>query len=90
VTQYQFTIEQLTAGDFFALTAAAKKNDVERFAIIADRYTVGGILDLPFTELAGAIQQFTKEFTEYVQRPGGGASPDVSRLLKQALGDGDG
>jgi hypothetical protein len=85
--KYTFMMEQLTIGDFLALVDASKTNNMHAFILIAHRYTVDGMLDLPFHEMKNAIEQFTQAFTAFVHQTGTPTSPDVQRILRQAIGE---
>ena len=75
---YEFTFSALTIGDYLALVKASAANDIDGVLQIADRYTVGGALNLPFTELQPYAEQFSAAFTR-------AASGPAWRLVQQAL-----
>lgn len=87
--QYQFTFEQLTIGDAVDLIGASAQDKLGPFVRIADRYTTGGMLALPYAELKNAVDQFAKAFVAHLQQMNEAndpTPPDVVRLLRQALG----
>jgi hypothetical protein len=87
MSKYQFTLDKLTIGDLLAISRAAELNDFHAFTQIADRYTVGGVLHLPYREYQDVINAFAQAFSAQVYETGGATPPEVSRILRQALGD---
>lgn len=83
---YHFTFERMTIGDLNAIIRASQAQDTPAFMDVLDRLTVGGVLDLPYTEMSEVIKQFDWAFRAYMQTPIAPLPEDVVHILRQALG----
>ena len=84
--EYTFTIDQMTIGDGIGIIAAWMREDTHAVMVIIDRYTVGGVLQLPYAEMGNVGKQFADAFVVFVKSAASPTTSDVARLLRQALG----
>ena len=85
--KYQFDFSTMTVGDaaeFVEITDAGNAFPLARFA---DRFTVGGCLHLPFSEMRPFMQAFFAAITAHAQQYAPPESPDLAPWRRAADGE---
>jgi hypothetical protein len=86
--QYQFDFSTMTIGDCTAFADAVQCEDLHRAALIMDKFVVGGFMNLSLLEMTNAVTQYVAAFDDWYNSRNVDEG-NITRLLKQALGDGD-